>query len=124
MIASMLKRTLNITNNIYFHIITKYAQTFARIAENLLKRLKFRRDYLLITGEKRVCSIGGREKRRMKVSDCEKYCEQYQRKTWTQYYEPKNYHAIGFTHAYGFCRKNNCRCAEVKKCSMIERNKQ
>lgn len=60
----------------------------------------------------------------MKVSDCEKHCGQYQRKTWTRYYKPKNYHAIGMTHAYGFCKENNLRCAEVKKCSMTGRSEE
>lgn len=55
----------------------------------------------------------------MKVSDC-KQCEYYQRKVWTQYYRPLNYHAIGQSHAYGYCKKYGKRCSEVKECKEQE----
>ena len=57
----------------------------------------------------------------MKVSICEK-CPFYQRRTWSSYYEPKNYHAIGISHAYGYCKHAGKRCLEVKKkdCKKME----
>lgn len=51
----------------------------------------------------------------MKVSICEK-CPFYKRKRWSHRYEPTEYHAIGMTHAYGYCTYFNKRCAEIKKC--------
>lgn len=51
----------------------------------------------------------------MKVRECEK-CSFYQRRTWSMKRYPKNYHAIGQTFAYGYCRKENQRCAEVRCC--------
>ena len=53
----------------------------------------------------------------MRVKDC-KNCEHCQRRTWSQYHEPKNYHPIGFTHAYAYCKKHQSRVLEVKKCEM------
>ena len=50
----------------------------------------------------------------MKVSVCER-CEHYIRKVWSQYYVPNNYHPIGFSHAYAFCKKYNKRCLDVKQ---------
>ena len=40
----------------------------------------------------------------MKVQDC-KNCEYCKRKTWSTYYKPNNYHAIGVSHAYAYCDK-------------------
>ena len=57
--------------------------------------------------------------KKMTVKKCEK-CLYYQRKTWSQYYKPNNYHAIGFSHAYGYCKKHNQRCLEIKKCEVTE----
>lgn len=51
----------------------------------------------------------------MKVKDCEK-CNYCQRRVLTTYYKPKNYHAIGMSHAYAYCLKHNKRVSEVKKC--------
>jgi hypothetical protein len=51
----------------------------------------------------------------MKVKDCEK-CEHRQRRVWSQYYEPKDYHAIGMSHAYAYCTKHQKRVRDVKKC--------
>lgn len=51
----------------------------------------------------------------MKVKDCEK-CKHYQRKTWSTSYKPAGYHAIGVTHAYGYCLLHKCRCLKVKNC--------
>ncbi len=51
----------------------------------------------------------------MKVKDCET-CKHCQRRTWAQYHTPKNYHPIGFTHAYAYCTKHKRRVAEVRKC--------
>lgn len=50
----------------------------------------------------------------MKVSVCEK-CEHYIRKVWSQYYVPNNYHPIGMSHAYAFCKKYNRRCLNVQQ---------
>lgn len=52
----------------------------------------------------------------MKVSICEK-CKYYRRKTWSTYYKPSNYHAIGVSHAYAYCTKCKERCLNIKKCS-------
>lgn len=51
----------------------------------------------------------------MRVKDCEP-CEHCERRRWVQYYEPKNFHPIGFTHAYSYCKKHGKRCSEVKTC--------
>lgn len=55
----------------------------------------------------------------MKVGECRdcKYCV---RRCWTQYYQPKNYHAIGMTHAYAFCKKHDRRVSEIKSCDEKE----
>lgn len=55
----------------------------------------------------------------MKVSRCEK-CKNFERRTWSHYYKPKNYHPIGMTHAFGFCNHYNERCSCVKKCNCKE----
>lgn len=51
----------------------------------------------------------------MKVKDCKKcnYCE---RRTWVDYHTPANYHPIGFTHAYAYCKKHKKRVLDVRKC--------
>ena len=49
----------------------------------------------------------------MKVSYCEK-CKCYERRKWSDYYVPKNYHPIGMSHAYGYCRLLCMRCSEIK----------
>lgn len=59
----------------------------------------------------------------MKVSVCEK-CKYYQRRVWSSYYKPNNYHAIGVSHAYAYCSKNKERCLKVKKCLEVEYEKQ
>ena len=51
----------------------------------------------------------------MKVSVCEK-CEHYRRKTWVTKYKPADYHTIGITHAYGYCKKYQKRCLIIYKC--------
>ena len=51
----------------------------------------------------------------MKVKQCER-CEKYERRVWSQYYEPRNYHPIGMSHAYGYCKRYKIRCLLVKKC--------
>ncbi len=52
----------------------------------------------------------------MNVRKCEK-CESYERRRWSSYYQPNGYHAIGMTHAYGYCRKYKARCLNVQKCT-------
>jgi len=52
----------------------------------------------------------------MKVSLCKK-CKNYERKVWTHYYIPSNYHAIGMNHAYAYCNKLKERCGKVKNCT-------
>lgn len=49
----------------------------------------------------------------MRVRECRK-CRFFRERRWSQYYEPKNYHAIGFTHKYGYCALMKQRCTEVK----------
>lgn len=58
----------------------------------------------------------------MKVKECES-CLYFSRRIWTQYYESKNYHPIGMTHAYGYCTKYKKRCVEVKSCKKGEDDK-
>lgn len=55
----------------------------------------------------------------MKVQDC-KYCERCKRKTWSTYYTPNNYHAIGITHAYAYCDKYKKRVLGIKKCDKVQ----
>lgn len=55
----------------------------------------------------------------MKVKQCER-CEKYERRVWSQYYEPRNYHPIGMSHAYGYCKHHQERCSNVKKCNRKE----
>ena len=49
----------------------------------------------------------------MKVSVCRK-CKHFRERRWSQYYEPKHYHAIGFAHKYGYCARMKQRCVDVK----------
>lgn len=51
----------------------------------------------------------------MRVKDCNG-CEHHARRTWVQYYEPQNFHPIGFTHAYAYCTKHKKRCSAVSRC--------
>lgn len=51
----------------------------------------------------------------MKVSNC-KSCPFFVYVRWTHAYQPKNYHAIGMSHVYGYCKKYEQRCSWVKKC--------
>lgn len=51
----------------------------------------------------------------MKVKKCER-CKHYERRTWVQYIKPNNFHPIGFTHAYAYCKQHGKRCADVKEC--------
>ena len=55
----------------------------------------------------------------MKVKQCEK-CEHYKRRVWSQYHEPKNYHPIGFSHAYAYCTKFQKRCLSIKHCKEVQ----
>ena len=50
----------------------------------------------------------------MNVLQCNS-CAHFQRRCWSHIHVPNNYHPIGMTHAYGFCKKCGKRCAEVKK---------
>lgn len=56
----------------------------------------------------------------MKVKDCRK-CKKYMRKVWSDYYIPRNYHPIGMSHAYAWCKKHQKRCREVRECEVIPR---
>ena len=51
----------------------------------------------------------------MKVEYCRK-CEHCEKRRYSTYYVPNNYHAIGMTHVYSFCKKHNKRALAVKKC--------
>lgn len=50
----------------------------------------------------------------MKCGICEK-CPFYQRRKWSKRYEPNNYHAIGMSFAYGYCKLLQKRCGKVAK---------
>lgn len=52
----------------------------------------------------------------MRIKDC-KGCLYCERLVWVQQYQPENYHQIGFSHAYHWCRQKRLRCAHVKACS-------
>lgn len=56
----------------------------------------------------------------MKIKDCKNTCAFYERRRWAQYYEPANYHPIGFTHAYGYCRLHEKRCSQIPKCEIYD----
>lgn len=58
----------------------------------------------------------------MKVSYCEK-CEYCERRKWSHTHYPNNYHTIGMTHAYRYCKKYNMRVLKVKKCDEMEKEK-
>ena len=49
----------------------------------------------------------------MKISNCEK-CEYFRHRTWSTYYKPKDYHPIGISHAYGYCKLYENRCGNIK----------
>ena len=51
----------------------------------------------------------------MRVRDCEQ-CSYYCRASWCEKYYPKNYHAIGMTHAYGYCKRFGKPCRRIKNC--------
>lgn len=55
----------------------------------------------------------------MRVKDCRK-CRFHKRRTFSTYHIPLNYHAIGFSHAYGYCEKHKKRCSEVKRCEVYK----
>ena len=56
----------------------------------------------------------------MKVKDCKK-CKMYMRKVWSRYYIPRDFHPIGMSHAYAWCKLYRKRCREVKECEVIPR---
>ena len=58
----------------------------------------------------------------MKVRDCEG-CKHSERRVWTSRYKPANYHEIGVSHAYRYCRLHGARCLEVKGCELREEAK-
>lgn len=51
----------------------------------------------------------------MKVKECKK-CPHCERRVWSSYYEPKNYHPIGMSHAYAYCKKHKKRVLHVRSC--------
>ena len=53
----------------------------------------------------------------MKVKKCIG-CPKCKRKTWTSYFKPKNYHAIGIKHAYAYCDYHKKRVSYVTKCEL------
>lgn len=59
----------------------------------------------------------------MRVRDC-KNCPYLGERRWAQYYEPKNYHPIGFCHVYAVCKLTNKRCTEVRKSECARGRKQ
>lgn len=57
----------------------------------------------------------------MRVKDC-KTCAHCVRRTYSTYYEPKNYHPIGMSHAYAYCTKHRTRVAWVKNCNFSQKS--
>lgn len=55
----------------------------------------------------------------MKVKDC-KSCHHCQRRVWSQYYVPKDFHPIGMSHAYAYCAAYQKRVSAVKGCDRRE----
>ena len=53
----------------------------------------------------------------MKVNDC-KNCPYFKIGRWVTYHQPNNYHAIGITHRYGYCKKYKQRCLKIKNCEV------
>lgn len=51
----------------------------------------------------------------MKVKECEK-CVLYKRVCYSKSYKPANYHVIGMSWAFGYCKRYKKRCSQVKKC--------
>lgn len=51
----------------------------------------------------------------MRVAICER-CEHYARKKWSHAHTGASGRRVGFTHAYGYCKKAEKRCSEVKAC--------
>ena len=56
----------------------------------------------------------------MRVKDCRK-CMKCVRRVWSEYYVPRNYHPIGMSHAYAWCKRHRKRCREVRDCEVIPR---
>lgn len=56
----------------------------------------------------------------MKVREC-KRCEYNKRRAWKQYHEPVNYHPIGMSHVYAYCKYYRKRCSEITKCYRKEK---
>ena len=52
----------------------------------------------------------------MKVKDC-RMCPYHERRVWHTYYRPRNYHAIGMTHAYAYCTLHQKRILKVRNCN-------
>ena len=55
----------------------------------------------------------------MRIKDCAK-CEKCERRVWSDYHVPKNYHPIGMSHAYAWCAKYKKRVSQIKKCERIQ----
>lgn len=55
----------------------------------------------------------------MRVSECQK-CIYHERRSFSTYHEPKNYHSIGFKHIYAYCEKHKKRCRDVRECEVME----
>lgn len=51
----------------------------------------------------------------MKVKNC-KHCEHCVRITWSHVHHCSNYHDIGMSHAYAYCKMHKKRVSEIKKC--------
>ena len=56
----------------------------------------------------------------MTVKICKKCQPYFERRKWSSSYKPANYHEIGVSHVYGFCKLHNCRCLEVKGCKIYK----
>ena len=51
----------------------------------------------------------------MRVSICER-CEYYERKKWSHAFSSSSGKTVGYTHAYGYCKKEKIRCSSVLIC--------
>lgn len=55
----------------------------------------------------------------MKVKECIN-CQHCDRRTWVSSYKPANYHEVGVSHAYRYCKLHKMRCLEVKTCTFTK----
>lgn len=52
----------------------------------------------------------------MKIKTCET-CKHYKRCRHTEAYKPRDYHTIGHTWYYSWCKKHEERCLKIRGCT-------